>query len=42
MLLFCLLRGGGGGALKILLVSRGGATKNYYNCRVSPQSPPVQ
>jgi hypothetical protein len=34
MFLFCLLEG----ALKILLVLRGGQREKYYNCRVSPQS----
>ena len=41
MFLFC-LHGGGGGFENFTCLKRGGATKKYYNCRVSPQSPPVQ
>ena len=40
MFLFCLF-GGGGGFENFTCLKRG-ATKKYYNCRVSPQSPPVQ
>jgi hypothetical protein len=39
MFLFCLL--GGGGSENVTCLKRG-ATKKYYNCRVSAQSPPVQ
>ena len=41
MFLFCLLGGGGGGFENFTCLKRG-ATKKYYNCRVSPQPPPVQ
>jgi hypothetical protein len=37
----CFACWGGGGFENFTCLKRG-ATKKYYNCRVSPQSPPVQ
>ena len=42
MFLFCLFGGGGGGGVENFTCLKRGTTKFFYNCRVSPQSPPVQ
>jgi hypothetical protein len=42
MFFFYLLGGGGGGGFENFTCLKRGATKKYYNCRVSPQSSPVQ